>query len=326
MELVYPIYLDTTMMMGLLASLDEGLVEEATLEKVQGDSVQKKKGLSVGVKVSKLLSAFIDAEAKGDMSSQASHSVQSQYTSTIKYPSISLFIKLRELLKEKEYIKEMKSSSDVDSVELGDLIELGGIATPNPSLQISKVVNQLIPLIDPFLKMKENDLQAKALELRHIKPFTYTEEDGSVVQIDKRRIQDMQELKKIEISSVQIEREKYQIMSEMYKGLFPDEESDSILVSNDFVKSINIVYRQFARLNRIHDIFNGSWKCLGKVIGILKRDEEYDLLSGVPVGYMAKGEFDKLSTAFNNEQLRIDIPNSVLKGPAFKIATIAIFA
>ena len=77
MALVYPIYLDTPMMTAFLASLEGGIIEEADVEGKTVTSEERARSASIGAKVSKLITGFLDIEGKGELTKRVADSLES---------------------------------------------------------------------------------------------------------------------------------------------------------------------------------------------------------------------------------------------------------
>ncbi len=135
MPLVYPIYLDTPMMMGFLASLEGGIIEELNLESKVADTEERSGNASVRCKFSNILSLVMDVEGKGEFAKKFSELLESNYKSTVKFPNASLFIRLYDILKQKNFIKSIHEKNQLESISLGDIVEVEGLAVASPVYQ-----------------------------------------------------------------------------------------------------------------------------------------------------------------------------------------------
>src|SRR5690625_1437159 len=118
MRLVYPIYLDTPMMTGSLASLPGGLLEQADLESRTFDAKERSTDMRAKGAFSGFLSNFISGEAEGGLVRRVSEDLESHYKGTVRFPSASLFISLRDLLREKGNIIELDSAEKLSGLNI----------------------------------------------------------------------------------------------------------------------------------------------------------------------------------------------------------------
>lgn len=326
MELVYPIYLDTPMMTAFLASLEGGILEDTTVESKLADSQENARTGSLGAKVSNLLSNFVDAEAKGELAKKVSESLEAHYKSTLRFPNAALFIRLRELLLEQKVVEVITSDQQLADVSVGDLVEFRGLVVPNPSYQIRRAFNQMLPLLESLSKLQVSELEQTLASLDNskvdqtikIRGETLIPRNNQEIKVAKNRIAAAQDHLRSESSM-------YQTMDTLLTGLFPGDSMDTLLFRSTRFQAICRVYPALAREERIQDIYDANWHCLGKVVGIIQRGEKHDLLQGSPISYL-KDQFPLLASSLNNEHINIQTTEPIVAGPALIVATLAIFA
>lgn len=326
MKLVYPIYLDTPMMTGFLASLEGGIVEEADLESKTGDAKEKTARGSLSANVSSLLSGILGGGAEIGLARKVSESLESHYKSTVRFPSTALFIRLRNLLMEQGQINVLESQHDLSDICVGDFIEFAGTALPNPAYQIRRAFSQLVPVIESYYRIVDSQIDQKLAELETIQYGNAFEYGGEEIIIQSRKqanaarsiVAADQKLKQSEAAS-------YQQIGKVLTDLFPEGHTDTLLFKVTDFHAVCRVYSTFARNESIDEICDADWRCLGKVIGVISDSEEYDFLKGAPVSYIARDQFTELASALNNENLRIQTTEPVISGPGVVVATMAIF-
>lgn len=327
MELVYPVYLDTPMMTAFLASLEGGIAEEANIESKTIDSSEKSKKGSFGFKISELLSSVIGANAQADFSKKVSDSLESQYKSTIRFPNAALFIRLRNLLVEQNLIKKV-NSKNIDEVSVGDIIEIQGLAKPAPSYELRNIVNQLMPVTIPALKLQEMQIENEKSNLNDIQG-TKNIKGEKILKIQGEEDINLTELSKLydlKIQGIQKQSLYLQEVANALNILFPEEHSSNILFDSEDFRSVCKLYPTFARDERIQDVFYAEWRCTAKVVGKISSDERYDLFKGLPIGLFAEDIFEKLKESIKSDELDINVSNPVIQGPALVLAVLAIFA
>jgi len=327
MELVYPIYLDTPMMMAFLASLEGGIIEEANLEGKTADAKERTAKASLQAKISGILSSFLTMEGGGEIGKKVSESLESQYKSTVRFPHAALFIRLRDILLDQEILKIIDSKDCFFDLSVGDIVEFQGLALPNPTYQIRHSFGQILPIIEPFAKLTETQLDQQLAQLKDAKPNKPIRVgNNEKVFQDQRQINNERESMLIQKQEAGNLVEIYKTLNTILCGFFPEDKIDVLLFKAEEFQVIARVYPSFARDERIQDLHDGHWHCIGKVIGIIDESGKYDLLKGAPIGYLAKDQFPTFASMLNNDKLNIEITDSTVSGPAIIIATLAIFA
>lgn len=325
MELVYPIYLDTPMMTSFLASLKGGLLEEANVESKTTNIKQKTGKASVGVKISNLISAFVDANAQGEVSGSSSENLESQYKGTVRFPEASNFIELRNILIEQKTIIEVKSFKDFEKVSYGSIVEIQGFSKPSPSYELRTAINQLHPIIKPFLKFQEIQLENELLNYDQFRVKAKNGHEILKIGEEEYNYKEIARGYQSRIKAIQQQSSSMQELVSVLENLLPTETSTSILVESSDFKSVCRIFPAFIRNEQIQEVFDSNWRCIGKVIGILADDEEFDLLSRLPIGLFAKNVFRDMIAGFNNDELKVNVSDPIIKGPALLIAPLAIF-
>ena len=123
----------------------------------------------------------------------------------------------------------------------------------------------------------------------------------------------------------QSEAASYQQIGQVLADLFPEEHTDAILFNAGGFQAVCRVYPAFARDERIDEIYDAHWRCLGKVVGIISASKEYSFLKDAPISYIARDQFEEFTRALSTEGLNIETTDPIIAGPALMIATLAIF-
>ncbi len=138
------------MMMGFLASLSGGLVEEASIDGKFGSSNELSGKIGLKAQISNLLSSLIGGGIEAEGAGKLTDTTESHYSGVVKFPAASLFIQLRELLVEQGLVLGIATSKSASEAKFGDLIEFEGDVMPNPATQIRHLYDQLMPVIEPY--------------------------------------------------------------------------------------------------------------------------------------------------------------------------------
>jgi hypothetical protein len=326
MALVYPIYLDTSMMAAFLASLEGGIVEETNVESRMSDSKENTQAGSLRTKIGGLLSNLLDFEAGAEVAKKVSELLESHYKSTVRFPEASLFIRLRDTLFDEGLVKMLTSDTGISDLTVGDLIEFQGLVLPHPAYQIRHIFGQLMPLLEPMSELNITQLENRFIALREAKPNKPVKVgDKEITFADQKAITSMRDLIKTQQQTSRNEVEIRRIMGTVLSDLFSRPHIDTLLFKSEGFHVVSHVYPAFARDERVEDIYNASWCCLGKVIRILPESEEYDLLQASPIGYFAKGLFPDLAAAFTNAKFNITTTEPMVPGPIVIVAPLAVF-
>ncbi len=328
MELVYPIYLDVPMMTGFLASLEDGIIEEAELENRTGDSKEKSGSAAGKVASSGLLRGLLEVGGGLEAAKKVAESVESSYKGVVRYPTSALFIRLRRLLLESNgQVKTLTDEVDLHDINTGDIIEFDGIVRANPTHQIQTSIQQLFPVLSTAIKKTEADLEVEKATVR-------AAANGStvLVQQEDRTIHNKKEKEELlaaienKQNEIRTQFQLYDTIGEVIAGLLRQDIWNTIIIETGKYKAICRIYPNFIRNERVEELHDANWTCMGKVIGKVQLGETFDLLKGIPIGYFAKGVFKDITKALNTEALKIEIGESEVKGPAIIIAVMALYS
>lgn len=327
MALVYPICIDNPMMTAFLASLEGGLIEETSFEDKSADGQEKTKTGSLSAKVAGLFSNVIDFEGKGEMTRKATENLESQYKGTVRFPSATLFIRLRDLLFDQDLIKVIDSKTLFSDIATGDLVEFEGVVLPNPAYQMRHIFKQLLPFIEIHQKLQDSKVDQFLALIQNAKPGkpVLFDNEEKIFQ-DQAELASMRDVLKAGKQSAQNQLVEFQTIGQGLEALMPEDHMDNLVFKTENIQAVCRVYPAYARDERVQDIHDAKWRCLGKVIGIVSESGSYDLLKGSPIGYLAQEQFSTVATSFNNDQLKIELTDPSVKGPAIIIAPLAIFA
>lgn len=332
MPLVYPIYLDTPMMMGFLASLEGGIIEELNLESKVADTEERSGNATVRCKLSNILSLVMDVEGKGEFAKKFSELLESNYKSTVKFPNASLFIRLYDILKQKDFITSIHEKNQLENISLGDIVEVEGLAVASPVYQMRNIFNQLFPILQSIRNMTDSDLDQKIIELDNIKPAP-----GAVINLDnvvrpinsKSQKEDLRKAIEVKKKIGKSECEKFLAIGETLDKLVHVEGMDVLLIRASNFNIICYVYPSFARNERIQDIYDANWNCIGKVIKIISSSDNYDFFKGSPLSYLAKNAifdfWEGFKKGIKNEKTKLEITETNIEGPTLIIAPLAIY-
>lgn len=314
------------MMTAFLASLEGGFVDEASIESKTISTDERARSASIAARVSKLVSGFLDAEGKGELTKKIADSLESQYKSTVRFPNAALFVKLRDLLIEQGVIKPLRLQENFRALKTGDLVEFQGIASPNPLYQLRRAFNQLLPLFEPIKEIEVNQAEQQIAFLRTASiGQSYKESDQEIIFESQEQIDTLITFLQAKQNVARSEISTFHSVGKVLSGLFPQNELDTLVFQAEQFDAVVHVYPAFARNERLQDILAGEWLCIGKVIGVIEESDSYDLMKDSPITYV-KNAFLSLVGGLKNEDLNIETSNPEVEGPAVIVAALAIFA
>lgn len=325
-ELVYPIYLDTPMMTAFLASLEGGIVEEASIEEKSSNLDEKNRGVKAGFNTSQLLSGILGIGTEAELARKLSEGLESQYKSTVRFPQAALFIRLRNLLLESGLAYKVEEK-DLAQVKIGDIVEIQGVAQANPALQIRQLIKQIAPIVEQFQTSALAQLEQQTAEIKSAKPGQTTGSGKGSNQpgsnsVRKERLQEIENQKQQAKNQV----EAVKMFMTVLDGLIPADKARVISFSSQGYSAVARLYQPFIRDEDVENLSSAHWKCMGKVISLVPKGETFDLLQGLPIGYVAKDQIKQIFTPLNSGQMKIEITEPILSGPVLVLAPLAVFS
>lgn len=105
------------------------------------------------------------------------------------------------------------------------------------------------------------------------------------------------------------------LMNAMKDMLF-DSEMGTIFGEANRIKFVCRIYPKFTRGGSTTDIFDAEWMVIGKVIGLIEDNKEYDLLSSTVLGVLPEDSVKEFIGISGKENFNMDLENSNVKGPA----------
>lgn len=322
-ELVYPIYIDRDMIAAFLASLEGGILESIEI------SQSSLRSSDPSEPVKKPSAKFGDAEGNQDpygLESSRLSDIDLSKSGTITFPEASLFIRLRNLLLANGDIKIISNSFDLKDLVVGDLIEFSAKFQTTPLQDLEKIM-RIIPLfyeMDRRRKIVELDTQIGILE--KVKPNEAIKIDGEVKKLDALTINYLRASLKAQKDNLSGGFSEENAMIDLLSRSMSSGASETLLGVTHDVKFLCRAYQKFAREGVFDDIYNCEWRVLGKVVGKVDNNGEYDILTGTALNVLPVGEIEKIFEDFSSASMNIDFSKTRLKGPIVSVAALGIFS
>jgi len=292
-KLAIPIYLDTNVLLDLLASLEDGfsMIEKITTRQTASSGSEKSVGTEFGIaNVLNILKLGIRAYSKVDKSKNIGEERSSERYHTYG----SLLSRLREKLQ-----SLIKTIDDWEDIKTTDFVELKGCFKPNPLIESFKVLNSLLKMVKALdltnsvkLSKKQKKVKEETRELETIQKWL-----GDVI-------------KDVEGSGIQT-----------FIVRLSDNSNKHIVMS---------LFDAYLRDSSKTELLGGEFCVLGKVVKKLESDngEEINLLKGSALSSFNDEIISQLVESLKGTQAYgIELPEitTSINGPAIQVLPIAIY-
>ncbi|MEZ4512586.1 MAG: hypothetical protein R3C62_11970 [Chloroflexota bacterium] len=301
-DLGIAIYLNQQVVFDLLAVLDDGFSQLATIKTSSSDSESSKSGVggSIGASnVFALLGITFSGEKGKEQGSQEFTELNQQKVHT----PTSLFAKLRLKLQELNLVHQIDNDEIIPEINTGDFVEFKAVLRKNPIVETIEGFKQLMEIAVMF------------------------QEDAKNPQSSTKKRDQQQSRKQTNPNTV--------IIKQMDGILSALNQSDSLeligeLVDTEQVMSVLTTRPDFFSHGGATEIIDGEFHVLGKVIRVAKSssDESINLLRKTAFGKFDQGLFDQFSLALAGLEEAGMRPGELVTeigAPAMLIIPIAIF-
>lgn len=308
-DLVVPVYIDTGVLLDLLASIEGGfsVVEKVTTQSTSGTASQKsiagEGGTAFGVpNVLSLLRIRL-----GGALSTSKQRESTEQRETERYHTYgSLLHRLHAFLDEKKLVKNVGSW---DSIQPSDFIEIRGVFRPNPladSLGVLDGVMGLVELASGF------DTEAA---------------DSGATQSQKKAAQDKKRAE-------QEQKKQLHQFRQFAKGLLDDVQKSNTRIfvvdrsAPDDPATVILLFTDYLRDPTMAEIAHKEYRLLGKVVRKIESssDEEISLLRGTGIGGVGEEMLGGILGSINEmEGMNLPEVSSSVSGPALEVVPIAIY-
>lgn len=289
-----PIYLDTNLLLDLLASLEGGF---STAQKITTDTTDSKqesssKNGNIGIGSGILLRLNLEGSKE-----KSENKTEKQIAETEKYYTYgSMMNKLLDELHEKNLIKTLNNEKDWENLNLYDFVEIQGIFLPNPISNALKKISNLIDLIINFSTLNLDDKTNK--------------------NQNKKQKNQNKELKEVDEIITRIIKEVEKENSQKY----------IIKTENKYDCFVNL-FNQFIRDNSGIELPHGNFKIIGKVIKKTEKNDGINLLEDTSftlTDELLNSIIESLEIL--NKTTNIPKVKTTINGPCIQIIPIAVFA
>lgn len=300
-DLIIPIYLDTSALLDILASIEDGftIVEKVSTRSSTAGTVESSVGTEFGIhNILSLLKISIGASRSKTKAEEGGEERQLDRYHTYG----SLLYKLRSDLLQMGLLKSTDKSSEVwRDVKPSDFVEFRGRFRPLSLLESLATMGKILDLVQLFSK-----------------PQMLAPKDPKT---DKKRVRD-----KIK---------QFEQIKEILKGMISDLEQEDIrtfvVESTDSsgYKAVVSLFIEYLRDRSLTEISNREFRSIGKVVrSISKQNEVIDLLRGTALGGLSDEILTQFTEIFSRAEghgLRLPQIETKIKAPALEVVPIAIY-
>lgn len=331
-ELVYPIYLDTVMMSGFLAALEDGIAYDAdiTSQKVG------KRNVGGEVEGNAKLPSFISIlgiDMRGKLSGAVSAENNEEVKLLRKHTEASLLIRLRHKLNNQ--ITRIDSIGDLTKITHGSLIESSGTILRNP---LVAALDAIVGTLDVFgieLDTQQQKTQIKPAQSPPVarrnngkpnKPNTVT----ATISDNQAGPEPMTLRQQIDQLTANDETMfSLRLMNRMRIDLLEANILDVVMypVQKDNRPVVISLSKEFITAYTMQHIISGQFTVLGKVTRVIDTGETLSLYQRAAYSYLNLDDLvTNLTLPPNRNNPFQSLENaSVLKGPVIQVLPLAIY-
>jgi len=323
-DLIIPIYLDTNVLLDLLASIEDGfaVMEKVTTKQVNTTGANRELSSGTGTEfgvpnVLSLLRLTLGFSSSGTRGREEHQEREAERYHTYG----SLLFKLRAYLKAKEVVKTLdRPGVTWEEVKPSDFVEVRGIFRPNPFatwLTIADRVLALTQLLSGLSDLQGSSTVAKAGATRAGAKRPVSGKAPSPEKPAGRGPGKQMEQIRTFFQGVLSDIQREQVRSFVIDLALPEQHKAVCLLVMDYLRDQTML-----------EISSREYRMLGKVVRKIDADSgaTVDLLAGTGFGGLARPTLDSMLERFA-EMPGMNLPEieTQVAGPALEIVPIAIF-
>jgi hypothetical protein len=301
-NLTVPIYIDTNVLLDLLASIEDGfsMVEKVTtqsgMSEVTERSVRGEFGVANVLNLLKLDFGVLGGRKKAKGSEEERQ--------LIRYHTYgSLLHRLRKSLLKEKLIKRFDSSDQSwSAIQPSDFVELHGVFRPNPLVESLTIIDRLMGIACPFIEAQS--------------PITgISKSGGKKTQTEAKQLDQIRK----SLNDIRSNLEQTDIR------VFSVE-----LATRPLYKAVVSLFIEYLRDKSMTELVHGDFWLLGKVVRNLAeaRGESIDLLRGTGFGGVSDEIRDQILSSFDElgaQGIKLPKVETRIMAPALQVVPIAIY-
>lgn len=289
-DLCIPLYLNDKTVFDLLAILEDGFSQIREVSTNLNSANCTNESLKVDFKANEILSSLLGITLGGNKNKEAQNNNSEAIKQERIHTNVSLFSKLRKQLIENNILKT--DLTNINSFKEGDFVEIEGLVEKNP----------LIDTLTSFINMYKN-----------LKPlFGSTSNNGNKKNSNKNKTEDDKLFEQLE-----------SFLNDLTQSNTMD-----LLLTKDDLKVVIPSQLSCFQNEFEHDLLDGKFKVLGKVIKLIDSDTNHiSLFRKSSFKMLEDKDIEEFLNIINNPEDGINIPKMISKitGPAMIVLPIAIY-
>jgi len=315
-DLIVPIYIDTNILLDLLASIEGGfsIVEKITTRNAQNKEADQSTNISAGTEfgIPNILN-LIKINLGGSLNWKQGKEAAEEHSSERYHTYGSLLQRFRKALLDQGIIKVVDESKESwDKIAPHDFVEVRGKFQPNPLTHSITNIEGLLGLLELFSQFNNPSSSNKTNKSRQ----------NTALQANSSNTFN-------QISSAQVQQ-----IRKLIKGLIEQLEQKDIrttvvdLHGSNHYKAVASLFTENLRDSSMTELLHKEYKLLGKVVGKLTDPASYiDLLQGTAFSGFDEKLITSLIDSLNQPNSSIHLPTAETKitAPLIQVVPIAIY-
>jgi hypothetical protein len=340
-DLIVPLYLDTSALLDIFASLEDGF-SLAKTETVRDSTGSAKTGEAFVESGARFLTFLkLGAGVSKQKTDESKKDVESSLERFNTYGS--LLYTLRSRLKNEGLMKTAIGGSGWKNLEASDFVEIRGIFRPDPLMESIVNFDRLMELALPILNIQaekkiddmdseiKNNIQALEKEMaEQPKP----QKQVAKLRIEEYRKQQTQYLDDLRNSTTN-NLKMIESMRNLFKNISKDLEHGGVrtflmkpIKETDYTVVISFL-KEYSRDITMTELAHKDLRLFGKVLrNVGSQEDDVDLLQGTGLGIMGDEILNSLFSAFKEMgQAGFEIPEITryVKSPVLQVLPIAVY-
>jgi hypothetical protein len=289
-ELVYPQYLNVSMMMSSLAYIEGGVTWEEQQRTLAGRQSGTAKAGTASVGASPSVLSLLSLDLRGNLSSKHEEQHGQEVTLVRRHTESSLFMQLRSKLRAAGLIVPLQEVVDAGHHQPCQLVEVSGEVARNPLVETLAAFDSVRPFMNaPGAHHTVHDRKSKQ-----------PQQDSSGLAM---------------VSKVKDDLERSSLIDLV---LSPDGDA--------LPKCVLTLSREYLRDPSAEDLLGANLTVLGRITKVLREGESIDLLRRSVLGYLPAAARPQLFKAFaENPNFEMPITDTEIRHPAIQILPMALF-
>jgi hypothetical protein len=319
-DLFHPVYLDVSMLISFLATLDDGVSFSSEVAQKRMQAVKSGVQAEAGAKlpsIATLLGLDLNASGKYSRDKTADDSTESKFVK--QHTAASLFNRLRALLVKDNIVSQIGVDADLSTVTCGTVVEITGSLEETP---LKKLVD-LFAAIWPFL---EDQIPAVPEAPRLSRQQKRSSEISTAQQ---QQVQLIEAARELAVAKQEEAKNTKKILDLVTSDLASSPVIDLVL-RGPGVNGLITVSRDYLTDDVTAALMGGTFTVIGKVTAVNPaRDAKTLVVRRGAMGAIAEASvlpmLEQVQEQMRGDGVNLDLPHGKLEGPFLQLIPLAIF-